>query len=108
GGEGVIGVVEAAERKLDADAADAQRDAVESVQLDVGRGQVGCRPGEVSVRAATNAVVAHVHGIEDQTCAAARARPRVGGMRELMRGDGWIVESEPERLALQVEADLGN
>src|SRR5207245_9492068 len=44
-GDGVIGVIEAAERKLDADAADAQRDAVESVQLAVGRGPVGCRPG---------------------------------------------------------------
>src|SRR5260370_20174840 len=82
-GERVVSVVEAAEWKLDADAADAHPHAVESLELDVGRGQVRSGAGEVAIGTGIDPIVAHVHSLEDQARTASRGRPpgrRAGGV----------------------------
>src|SRR5258708_38996769 len=89
-------------------AAHVHGEAVESVELDFGRGDIGRRPREVSIGAAIKAVVAYVDRVEYQACATARARARVGCMRQLTRGDGSVVEPEPDRIAVKGHADLGD
>src|SRR5260370_1923850 len=56
--ERLVAVVQASERELDTHAADAHRQAFEPIELDVGRGQVWRRAGEISIWTAVHAVVA--------------------------------------------------
>src|SRR6266851_4488952 len=70
GRDNVVRVVQAAERQLDAGAAHVHGEAVESVELDFGRRDLGRGPREVSIGAAIHAVVAHVDRVEYQARAA--------------------------------------
>src|SRR3989454_558619 len=106
--EHVVAVVETAEWHLDARAVDAQRNALEAVELDVRCCDFRFRPREVVIGAAVDAIVADVDRVEDEARSAPRAGPRVGSVREGLRGDRRVVQPVPKRLVREVQPDLGD
>src|ERR1700694_2449702 len=87
---------------------DGGREPLETVELDVPRGDVWCWPFEIVVGAFVDAVVADVDGIEDEACSAFRTRASVGGVRELFCRDAGVVEAVPEGRRWESEADLSD
>ena len=114
GGQDVVGVVKAAQRQSDSliccclRRVHRHRDVVEAVQLDLLCRDVGRGTFEVAVGAAIDAVVAHVHGVEDQARATARAGPRVRGMGQLVLCHGGVVEAKPQGRVVEGRADFGH